>query len=65
MAGTNGDALGEWTYPNAVPTTPVSVVTAQRIASSSYDQVVYRDASAAFCNPSTLNVTSGLEVAWP
>lgn len=65
MAGTNGDALGEWAYPNAVQTTPVSVVTAQRIASSAYYQVVYRDPSASFCNPSTFNVTSGLAVGWP
>ncbi|MFN0244144.1 MAG: hypothetical protein ACKVWV_14740 [Planctomycetota bacterium] len=65
MAGTNGDALGEWTYPNAVQTTPVSVVTAQRIASSAYYQVVYRDVAASFCNPSTFNVTSGLAVGWP
>lgn len=65
LSGTNGDALGEWTYPNAVQTTPISSVTAQPFASSAYYQVVYRDVAAGFCNASTFNVTSALEIYWP
>ncbi len=64
-AGTNGALLGNWTYPNSVQTTPVSIATAQDTGEVAYYQLVYRDAAANFCNPATDNWSSGYRVAWP
>ncbi|MFN0241737.1 MAG: CHRD domain-containing protein [Planctomycetota bacterium] len=64
-AGSNGDPLGMWTYPNAVQTTSVSAATSQPAASTASYQFLYRNASGGFCNPSTFNVSNGLQVPWP
>jgi hypothetical protein len=64
-AGTNGALLGNWTYPNGVQTTPVSIVTAQGSGEVAYYQLLYRDATVNFCTPATVNWSSGYRIAWP
>lgn len=64
-AGSNGDPLGMWTYPNSVKTTSVSAVTSQPAASTSSYQFMYRNAAAGFCSLGTFNVSNGLQVPWP
>ncbi len=63
MAGSNGDLPGEWTYPNAVQTMPVSVRTAQNAGTAFY-QLWYRSTDAGFCNPSLSNYSNGMAVTW-
>ncbi len=65
LAGTNGDQLGIWTYPNSAQTTPVSIATAQAAGGIAYYQLLYRDAAANFCNPATVNWSNGYRVTWP
>ncbi len=64
-AGTNGALLGNWTYPNSVQTTPVSIVTAQAAGVIAHYQLLYRDAAANFCNLATVNWSNGYRVTWP
>jgi hypothetical protein len=64
-AGTNGALIGNWTYPNSVQTTPVSIATAQDAGEVAYYQLLYRDAALNFCNAATVNWSNGYRVAWP
>jgi hypothetical protein len=64
-AGTNGALIGNWTYPNNVQTTPVSIATAQSAGAIAYYQLLYRDAAANFCTPATVNWSNGYRVTWP
>jgi hypothetical protein len=65
FAGTNGDPIGQWCYPNAVQVLPVSTATAQPHAKSAYYQLYYRNAATDFCNPATTNYSNGGAVQWP
>jgi hypothetical protein len=64
-AGTNGALIGNWTYPNSVQTTPVSIATAQVAGEIAYYQLLYRNATANFCNPATVNWSNGYRITWP
>ncbi|MFN0244393.1 MAG: hypothetical protein ACKVWV_16010 [Planctomycetota bacterium] len=64
-AGSNGDPIGKWRYPNGVQTTPVSVATAQPSGQVAYYQHYYRNATASFCTSATANLSNGVAIAWP
>lgn len=64
-AGTNGDAVGTWSYPNSVQTTAVSIATAQGAGQTASYQLIYRNSAASFCTPETTNWSNGMRVAWP
>ncbi|MFN0242050.1 MAG: hypothetical protein ACKVWV_04090 [Planctomycetota bacterium] len=64
-AGTNGDPLGHWSYPNDVQTLAVSVATLQLPGQAAFYQLFYRNAVAGFCNPATANWSNGYRVNWP
>lgn len=63
-AGSNGDPIGKWRYPNGVQTTPVSVATAQQLGQAAYYQHYYRNAAPLFCNSSTANLSNGMQISW-
>jgi microcystin-dependent protein len=63
-AGTNGALVGNWTYPNSLQTTPVSIATAQAAGEIAYYQLCYRDEAANFCNPATVNWSNGYRLDW-
>jgi hypothetical protein len=63
-SGTNGALIGNWTYPNSVQTTPVSIATAQAAGEIAYYQLCYRDETANFCNPATVNWSNGYRIDW-
>jgi hypothetical protein len=65
FAGTNGDPVGQWSYPNAVQTTPISTLTLQTPAQTAYYQLFYRNAAPNFCTSATANWSSGIIVPWP
>ncbi|MFN0241561.1 MAG: TolB family protein [Planctomycetota bacterium] len=64
-AGTNGAALGTWTYPNTVQTITVSAATLQSAGQSASYQLFYRNAVAGFCSSGTTNWTNGIRLSWP
>lgn len=63
-AGTNGDPVGQWRYPNATQTLSISVATGQQPSQSAFYQVIYRNAAADFCSPGTTNWTNAVQVDW-
>lgn len=63
-AGTNGAAVGQWTYPNTVQTLPISQATLQPSASTAYYQLYFRNAAALFCSDGTTNLSNGYGVDW-
>ncbi len=65
FAGSNGDPIGQWCYPNSVQVLPVSTATAQPHAKAAYYQLYYRNAATDFCNPATTNYSNGCAVQWP
>ncbi len=65
FAGTNGDPVGQWSYPNAAQTTSISTATLQPPAQSAYYQLFYRNAAVNFCTAATANWLSALVVPWP
>lgn len=64
-AGTNGNAIGQWAYPNAVQTIPISAATAQVAGQSAFYQLYYRNAVAGFCTPATANWSNAFQIDWP
>lgn len=64
-AGTNGAALGAWSYPNTAQTISVSVATGQPPGQSAFYQLIYRNTAPLFCTSGTTNWSSGLRVDWP
>jgi hypothetical protein len=65
FAATNGDPIGQWSYPNAVQTTPISAATLQTPGQTAYYQLFYRNAAPGFCTAATANWSSGVIVPWP
>ncbi len=65
FAATNGDPIGQWSYPNAVQTTPISAATLQTPGQTAYYQLFYRNAAPGFCTAATANWSSGVVVPWP
>ena len=63
--GTNGAAVGHWTYPNTVQTVPISAVTQQPAGQPAYYQLFYRNTAANFCTAATANWSNGLQIIWP
>lgn len=63
-AGTNGDPLGTWSYPNTAQTISVSTVVPQP-AGTAYYQLYYRHLTPGFCNPSLANFSNGYKLVWP
>lgn len=64
-AGSNGDLLGFWTYPNTAQTVSVSAATAQTPGQTAYYQLYYRNTTASFCNSGTTNWSNAISIAWP
>ncbi len=65
FAGSNGDPIGQWSYPNSTQVLPISTATAQPPARNAYYQLYYRNPAASFCNPATTNYSNGCAVEWP
>ncbi len=64
-AGAHGDVPGLWSYPNAVQTMPISVLTAQVAGTTANYQLLYRNAVVGFCSPGTTNWSNAMSVRWP
>lgn len=64
-AGSSGNPPGQWVYPNAVQTLPISVATAQATGQSAFYQLYYRNAAAGFCTPATANWSNAYQIDWP
>jgi hypothetical protein len=63
---TNGAALGHWTYPNTVQTTPVKTQTAQPNGQTAYYQLFYRSVNPPnFCTPALANWSNAYQIFWP
>lgn len=63
---TNGAALGHWTYPNTVQTTPVKTQTAQPNGQTAYYQLFYRSVNPPnFCTPALANWSNAYGLVWP
>ncbi|MFN0242522.1 MAG: hypothetical protein ACKVWV_06485, partial [Planctomycetota bacterium] len=64
--GSNGDAVGTWSFPNTAQTTAVSTATAQTAGQSAYYQLFYRN-PAVFCSnvaTATTNFTNAQQLLW-
>ena len=64
-AGTNGAAIGTWTYPNTVQTLPVSLATLQHAGQDAYYQFYYRNSESGFCTAATTNLSNAYRTSWP